>query len=204
MLMSRLMLYHCINTSFFFFTYILHILVCVRKMSWAVVHFHDENCVEVVPETWTVGNTEVFWPSIKNRNKIFEAIRKRDSPGCDWGIFKIKKLGCYDDFKTAQSKCNKARECDNLSSSTEVDEPLGKGYRTTTVSKVFQDFTTDISEDSEECEQYPEIPKSLETRSSANCNKQAKNKEDEQILGTQSETVPKIFETVELENSKEF
>uniref|UniRef100_A0A1Y1L6J4 Uncharacterized protein n=1 Tax=Photinus pyralis TaxID=7054 RepID=A0A1Y1L6J4_PHOPY len=41
-------------------------------------------------------------------------------------------------------------------------------------------------------------------RSSANCNKQAKNKEDEQILGTQSETVPKIFETVELENSKEF
>ncbi|KAK4887271.1 hypothetical protein RN001_003542 [Aquatica leii] len=58
-----------------------------------------------------------------------QAVRTTASPQCDWKIYSINILGAYDNYGKAQSKCNKAKDTDDLSSSASAGDGFGKGFR---------------------------------------------------------------------------
>ncbi|KAK4878776.1 hypothetical protein RN001_011282 [Aquatica leii] len=99
------------------------------EIRWIVAHFQKDNTVEVVPKAWTCTSdgkgVECFWPSYQNKIKIIEAVRTTASPQCDWKIYSINILGAYDNYGKAQSKCNKAKDTDDLSSSASAGDDFG-------------------------------------------------------------------------------
>lgn len=83
--------------------------------NWLVVHFIEEDCVEIIPKKWYISNIgESYWPG--NSKRIMELIKRCVSPNADWDTYKVKVLGEYDDFIKASKKVVKAKTSDNLSS----------------------------------------------------------------------------------------
>uniref|UniRef100_A0A1Y1KKZ2 Uncharacterized protein n=1 Tax=Photinus pyralis TaxID=7054 RepID=A0A1Y1KKZ2_PHOPY len=82
---------------------------------WLVVHFVDEECVEIIPKKWYISSIgKSYWPG--DSKKVMELIKKSISPSANWHTHKVKVLGEYDDFNKASRKVVKAKTSDVLSS----------------------------------------------------------------------------------------
>lgn len=64
---------------------------------WLVVHFLEENTVEVVPSKWYLKrNNECFWPDTKiSKQKMLDIIKKCEDPLPNWIAYSVKILGEY-------------------------------------------------------------------------------------------------------------
>ncbi|XP_026829426.1 uncharacterized protein LOC113562898 [Ooceraea biroi] len=97
-------------------------------MEWCVCHFVIDNSVEVIPKKWIINESQCVWPLTTKSSKLSELIKKREIPQDNWKTISVKILGQCDDYKTAQRKCKRALDRDNLSSLSECTEH-GKGLR---------------------------------------------------------------------------
>ncbi|KAK4882171.1 hypothetical protein RN001_005490 [Aquatica leii] len=87
---------------------------------WIVVHFKEDNTVECVPKLWYNYETNTcFFPKDQRAGKVYELIRSMKPVQEGWPLYKSEVLGEYAEFNEAQSKTEKARDTNFLSSHAE-------------------------------------------------------------------------------------
>ena len=59
---------------------------------WIVVHFLEENSVEVVPTSWYSGG-KCRWPSIKGVERLRGMVEKEVEPQDSWLTFTANTVG---------------------------------------------------------------------------------------------------------------
>lgn len=64
-------------------------------MTWCICHFEIDDSVEVVPNNWITGEKQCVWPLTKKPSKLFEFIKKKETPKNDWKTMSIRILGQY-------------------------------------------------------------------------------------------------------------
>ncbi|CAH0561255.1 unnamed protein product [Brassicogethes aeneus] len=121
-------------------------------MAWCVVFFPDDKTYEVIPNSWILEEKESYFPNIQGF-RLYEIIKKRQSPDDDWNIFSVKILGQYDDFTVAQSQCEAARRGEDLTKRADIKSDSitkgGKGSRVRKPNSKFNEFTNINTDDDE-------------------------------------------------------
>lgn len=129
---------------------------------WYVVHFLDENLVEIVPSNWLINFKKCLWPIGFGAQKIMSAIKNSIKPQNNWRVCSIKVLSksIISDFNQATKTADMAQftsdietiqNQDNESSLKRKRKP-NKKYTNTVMSS--SDSEVDISH-----ENLPDFPR---------------------------------------------
>jgi len=62
-------------------------------MSYAIVEFVEDNCVDVVPSNWLAGDFS-FWPAYRGK-RLLNAVHKREEPNESWSKNKARVIRSY-------------------------------------------------------------------------------------------------------------
>ncbi|XP_046403545.1 uncharacterized protein LOC124169102 isoform X3 [Ischnura elegans] len=95
---------------------------------WIVVHFLEENSVEVVPTSWYSGG-KCRWPNIKGVERLRGMVEKEVEPQDSWLTFKANTVGqrMYCSLQKAREKCSLAEDTSDLTS--DAEKGVGKRKR---------------------------------------------------------------------------
>ncbi|KAK4882599.1 hypothetical protein RN001_005918 [Aquatica leii] len=105
---------------------------------WLVVHFVDDDSVEVVPDISFVKDSQCFWPPASyNKKQTYEAIRKRQNPNCNWKLFRNRLLGSY-----AEPLAHRSNPIASYKSSTTLPHQDSTSKIIQTLNKIENSFDT--------------------------------------------------------------